>query len=302
MPAGVAPLQPPFPGVVGDVIWIVARLNGERIKPFMPPSLDPTKEMIGVLGLYDAPSGSALSPYVRLFGGVTVQGHQSPDSKDAVYIVGDLVTGNALETWRDNYVDTCLEGEPRIWHEGDLLHGSVASGGKEWLHVVVRPGGQPVGGVTGQDAYLSRTRRGLVRHVVSYYGAVAPGEVLAVDIAPGAPLAFAALRPEEILLGLAARELHTTWGEARPLPPDGGSTAAVATLGGRDVPAVLRSVGLTPAEARLAVLYGNGHSAREAAHELGISEHTAKSTLKQVYGKLGVRKQSELGRFVARLQ
>ena len=69
----------------------------------------------------------------------------------------------------------------------------------------------------------------------------------------------------------------------------------------RDPASLLRSIGLTPAEARLAVLYGNGRTARGAAQELGISEHTAKSTLKNVFVKLGVRKQSELALFIARL-
>src|SRR4051794_13012836 len=137
----IGKLQPPFPGIISDVIWIVSRLDGERIKPFMPPSLTPTAEMVGVLGIYDAPSGSAITPYVRLFGGVAVQGHQAPDSRDALYIVGDLVTPNALGAWRDHYVDSCLSGEPRMWWEGESLHGAIESGGKEWLHVVVRPSG-----------------------------------------------------------------------------------------------------------------------------------------------------------------
>jgi DNA-binding CsgD family transcriptional regulator len=61
-------------------------------------------------------------------------------------------------------------------------------------------------------------------------------------------------------------------------------------------------MGLTPAEARLAALIGKGFTARSAAQELRISEHTARSTLKQVYGKLGIRKQAELGHFIARVQ
>lgn len=297
--AGRGRVRPPFPGVVSDVIWIVSRLDAERIRPFMPPSLVPTSEMIGVFGIYDAPTGSQISPYMRVFGGVTVQGHQSPDSKDAVYIVGDLVTNTAIEAWRDYYVDTCLMGEPRLEWEGDELHGSVGTGGRQWMTVVARSSGPAQAGVTGQDAYISRTAHGLVRHVVSYYGAVAPCEVLSLEISDNAPLAFAALRPREILLGLTSRELHTTWSESRPLAPE--DAAEPGGGGGHDLAALLRSIGLTPAESRLAVLVAGGLTARESARQLGISEHTAKSTMKQVYGKLGVRKQSELGRFVGRL-
>jgi DNA-binding CsgD family transcriptional regulator len=291
-------MRPPFPGVVSNVIWIVSRLDAAKVSAFLPPALAPAAEMIGVLGIYDAPSGSPISPYARAFGGVTVEGHQSPDSRDAVYVIGDLVSANAIDAWRETYLDACLLGEPRVWREGELLHASVGTAGKEWMRVTVRQSGPPHAGVTGQDCYLSRNRRGVVRHVVSYYGAVAPCEVVSISIAESAPLAFAALKPEKILLGLTAQDLHTTWGESRPLPPDDTAHREATP---RDLPALLRAVGLTPAEARLAALYGSGNSARQAAQRLGISEHTAKSTLKQVYGKLGLRKQSELGQLIARL-
>ena len=70
----------------------------------------------------------------------------------------------------------------------------------------------------------------------------------------------------------------------------------------RDAAQMLQLFGLTAAEARLGALIGVGLAAREAAAELQISEHTARSTLKTVYDKLGIRKQSELGHLVARLQ
>ena len=70
----------------------------------------------------------------------------------------------------------------------------------------------------------------------------------------------------------------------------------------RDAVQMLQLFGLTAAEARLGALIGVGLGAREAAAELQISEHTARSTLKTVYDKLGIRKQSELGHLVARLQ
>lgn len=70
----------------------------------------------------------------------------------------------------------------------------------------------------------------------------------------------------------------------------------------RDAAQMLQLFGLTAAEARLGALIGVGLGAREAAAELQISEHTARSTLKTVYDKLGIRKQSELGHLVARLQ
>jgi DNA-binding CsgD family transcriptional regulator len=63
----------------------------------------------------------------------------------------------------------------------------------------------------------------------------------------------------------------------------------------------LRLLGLTRSEARLAALIGNGHTRAEAADTLGISESTASDTVKQVYAKLDLSRQSELVRLVDRL-
>lgn len=64
----------------------------------------------------------------------------------------------------------------------------------------------------------------------------------------------------------------------------------------------LRLLGLTPGEARVAAFVGGGRSVKEAARELGIAENTARSVLKVAYEKLGIGKQSELAKIVARLE
>lgn len=66
------------------------------------------------------------------------------------------------------------------------------------------------------------------------------------------------------------------------------------------VPA-LRLLGLTPAEARLAAIIGDGIAPREAASTLSISEGTARTTLKTVFRKLSISRQAELAQLVARL-
>lgn len=71
--------------------------------------------------------------------------------------------------------------------------------------------------------------------------------------------------------------------------------------GSNATPMVLEALGLTPAEARLAAQVGAGQSVRESAELVGITENTARSTLKIVYDKLGIGKQSELAGIVARL-
>lgn len=299
--------RPPFPTVLRDVIWLVMRIDPLKIAPFVPASLAVSLDLIGVLGLCEATSGSAITPFVRAFGGVAIEGHDSPDTKEAVYIVGDVVTASAADVMRQFYVQTALTGDPRVWREDGLLRGSVSTGGIEWLSVAVRPSGRARTGVTGRDAYLGATERGLSRHIVSYLGALAPAEVVSFELSDAAPPAFAALQPKDIVFALRGRDLHATWGEPHEVPR--AAIAPAAPLppgrlqsGPRDPLDVLRSMGLTPAEARLAALMGKGLTARSAAQELRISEHTARSTLKQVYGKLGIRKQAELGHFIARVQ
>ena len=67
-------------------------------------------------------------------------------------------------------------------------------------------------------------------------------------------------------------------------------------------PALVRDLlGLTLGEARVASLVGFGLPPREAAGRLGISEETARTTLKRVFAKISVSRQSELAALLARL-
>lgn len=67
-------------------------------------------------------------------------------------------------------------------------------------------------------------------------------------------------------------------------------------------PAVVRDVlGLTLGEARVAASIGAGLSPREAAEKLGITEETARTTLKRVFAKVGVSRQSELTALLTKL-
>jgi DNA-binding CsgD family transcriptional regulator len=64
-----------------------------------------------------------------------------------------------------------------------------------------------------------------------------------------------------------------------------------ATLDSR---ALRQLFGLTPAETRLAIALVKGKSVKEYAHEGGISPNTARTHVKRIYSKTGVRRQSEL--------
>ncbi|RBM08616.1 helix-turn-helix transcriptional regulator [Novacetimonas cocois] len=65
-----------------------------------------------------------------------------------------------------------------------------------------------------------------------------------------------------------------------------------------DVSDALHLLGLNHSEARLARQVGNGLSLKEAARELGISDHYARSILRHVYEKLDVNSQSKLAAFL----
>lgn len=65
---------------------------------------------------------------------------------------------------------------------------------------------------------------------------------------------------------------------------------------------LLRLMGLTPSEAALAALIGAGATPAEAAAARGITQSTARSTLKLIFSKLGLRRQADLAQIVTRLQ
>lgn len=62
---------------------------------------------------------------------------------------------------------------------------------------------------------------------------------------------------------------------------------------------ILRSsYGLTTAECRVALLLGDGKSARQICETLGVTENTVRSQIKSIFSKTGVRRQSELIRLL----
>jgi DNA-binding CsgD family transcriptional regulator len=63
---------------------------------------------------------------------------------------------------------------------------------------------------------------------------------------------------------------------------------------------LMRLFGLTPAEARLAILLMEGETLAEAAEKIGITRNTAHSQLKAVFGKTGASRQSELVKLLLR--
>ncbi|MEQ1770725.1 MAG: helix-turn-helix transcriptional regulator [Devosia sp.] len=108
-----------------------------------------------------------------------------------------------------------------------------------------------------------------------------------VEGGDGRPLLVQALALESNVTGQAAVLLLLT-------DPGGAREGSAAQ--------VLQLLGLSPAESRLAATVGTGTPPRDAATVLGITESTARSSIKTIYGKLGINRQIDLARIVTRLE
>lgn len=83
----------------------------------------------------------------------------------------------------------------------------------------------------------------------------------------------------------------------------GGALLLIRTLDAtpRRVAHHLQEMGLTPAEARLAEALGQGGALKDVAEANRISYETARTQLRSVFAKLGIRRQGELVAIVMRL-
>lgn len=106
----------------------------------------------------------------------------------------------------------------------------------------------------------------------------------------------------------AGRKLNLVMKRADALTGRGtmGSPAIVAYVGSRAqdlssgmITVVERLLGLSPTEARLALLLANGHGFDEIARRLRVTETTARTYCKRALAKTGAQRQAELVRLVA---
>ena len=404
-----AEIVPPFHKLAIDVIWAGFRIDPDAVRPFLPDGLVLSPASIGVLGIYQAPTGYGIAPYMRGLVGVSVEGVPGSDIGEGMFVMGNIMDEPGASMMRRFYSAATVEGTARTWREGDLLHGVASVDGVDWLRATIRPG-EIRPDLSGVDNFLGMTEAGLIKHADSNVCDLADAEIVTLEITDAAPDYLRALRPIEHVFALDAVRVQSIWSEPRAvgrtasgnaasvflgliedtgraaavvrqdgtlieanasgralLGPDGprpgemllsgvaaekhalchalkkscarkgprvSEPIALTRAGGgrllayvlplehgehgkdcalvlladahgperRDAVQMLQLFGLTGAEAKLAALVGIGHPPRGAAAELSISEHTARSTLKTVYDKLGINKQSELGHLVARLQ
>ncbi len=162
---------------------------------------------------------------------------------------------------------------------------------------------------------------GVIRFLNEAAERLAGGEIAAGSrLAVGTPREQSAIREAltSVLSGamLAEAVAISGLGDEHPLiaqvstidPRLGGEKGALVLLvkpgskQSKDRSDLLRLLGLTASEARLASLIGGGASPRDAAASLDITEGTARSTMKVIFDKLRVGKQSELARIVTKLE
>lgn len=99
------------------------------------------------------------------------------------------------------------------------------------------------------------------------------------------------------LAGAAESPLLHLFGAERALV-----TFVVPESRGAPVPTrALQMMGLTAAEARIAIAIGSGQSPAEAAETFHVSLGTVRVQLKSIFGKLGLHRQSDLVRLVSQL-
>lgn len=102
------------------------------------------------------------------------------------------------------------------------------------------------------------------------------------------------------VLPLRTEQAAMAWS---PLPTAAALVIAVDIAVSGDLnPSLVRDyLGLTLGEARIASHIGLGLSPRDAADKLAISEQTVRTTLKKIFAKTGVSRQSELTLLLSRL-
>lgn len=217
----------------------------------------------------------------------------------------------------------------RSFSEGSVAAGAVAALDRLRAHFA-RAGllGRRLAMERARAASQALEAMGLPAAVLGLKGQLLDANALFQDLMPGVFLDRAgrltlahAPADEMLVAAIAALARPDLPQPARslPIPPRGGTPMVlhVAPISGlaRDVfsfasaivvaTPVLAGAGpeagliaglfdLTPAEARLAAAIASGHTPREAALRLGVTEATARTTLKRILAKTGTRRQADL--------
>jgi DNA-binding CsgD family transcriptional regulator len=296
---GVGDVLPRPPVQVAEIAFIIVgvRWSERSIRLNLPGELRAKTDRSGVVYVFQSARPGPISPLSCCFTSIAVEGFDSSDGSAGHYITGGYIGGRAAPFVTQVMNGNFGGGQAMIEREGDVIRGRGGPSGRDVLRVAIRPKEPSFPHTSGVHNFLGRAprRNGLQSYAVAFSGRGSHADPLELEIDAAAPVAMRTMEPEALLWALEASPMTITYGVPEMIgrPPP---TLATTPL---DALVVL---GLTPAEARIALTIGRGRSPRDAAETLGVSLNTVRSTLKTIFGKLAINRQSELARIVTRLE
>jgi hypothetical protein len=140
-------------------------IDPERVAPFLPPGLVPTKEHLAYTAVISVGDTWSLGPFSHATGGVVVDNHESPDGSEGAFVLFSYHSAAVRPVFREHYDGTTLTGDCCVWDEDGIWWSTVGPPGRPPdLRVGVRPETEPIT-IDGIDLYMSRNGDG---HLVDW--------------------------------------------------------------------------------------------------------------------------------------
>lgn len=295
---------PPYHFEACRMVWAAVAVDAAAARALVPADLELTDAHVGGICIWRAAATRHFGAVTGVLVAVEVAGFDTPDGIPGLYRCAEYLTEPALSGVGPAFSAGALRMDALADADFDTRPVLATVDGELLLTMSVRPTAANPGSYHSLN-YVSRNSSGeLVSFSTPYNFRCMDAELADFQFGAAMPEPIRALAPREGLFAYDFAELNFTF--SVPIPLDlAALRARTRPAAGRqpsDPGADLLKRGLTQAEVRLALGVGRGLTLRAAALELGVTENTARSTLKQVYDKLSVRKQSELARLVAGLE
>lgn len=260
--------------------WLQDR--GETIRYYLGGRLRPSEGPEGFLSLaFRKKEGHATKAHIRLFGKLL------PHFNRALELGKRVGTGQLAGSASLEFLNQLSDAVILLGSTGSILVANRAAlaltrpggpfrMGTHSLHLLSRPDDVRLQGLIA-GAMATAQGQGTVGGGVMRLSGSPPRMLSVIPLVPGAANGMLALA--RIALFVRATEVA-----AAPSPAD-----------------LQALFGLTLAEARLAAALAGGQTVTEAARAVGISVHTARAQLRQVFGKTGTHRQADLLRLLSGL-
>lgn len=286
------------------MVWAAVAVDAAAARALVPADLELTAAHVGAACIWWTPATRHFGAVTGVLVAVEIAGFDTPDGIPGLYRCAEYFTEAALSGVGPAFSAGARRMDALAEADFDTMPVVATAQGEMLLIMSVRPTAANTGNSSTLN-YVSRNSSGdLVSFDTPYDYRCMNAELVDLQFGPAMPEPIRALAPREGLFAYDFAELNFTF--SVPIKIDlaalRGRTRPAAARQPSDPGADLLKQGLTRAEVRLALEVGRGLTLRAAARELGVTESTARSTLKVVYDKLSVRKQSELARLVAGLE